>query len=88
MGRWSLAIFISTRRVTPDLRAYDQEKGNQILASGQADLVSFATLFISNPDLARRFAVRADLNPPAVAGFYGQGDQNLEQGYTDYPVMV
>ncbi|MGG6238093.1 alkene reductase [Nodosilinea sp. AN01ver1] len=67
---------------------YDQERGNQILASGQADLVSFGTLFISNPDLARRFAARAALNPPAVAGFYGQGDQNLEQGYTDYPVMV
>jgi N-ethylmaleimide reductase len=60
---------------------YDQEKGNAILASGAADLVSFGKLFIANPDLPKRFELKAPLNAPDPKTFYAPD----EKGYTDYP---
>lgn len=66
---------------------YDKFQGNQILTTGQADLVSFGKLFIANPDLPERFAINGDLNSPNPKTFYGQGDQNLHKGYTDYPTL-
>lgn len=66
---------------------YDKSQGNQILATGEADLVSFGRLFIANPDLPERFAIDAPLNSPNYATFYGKGDRDLEQGYTDYPSL-
>jgi len=62
---------------------YDREKGDAIIASGGADLVSFGTLFIANPDLSERFRQNAPLNEPDYSTFYG-GD---EKGYTDYPTL-
>lgn len=62
---------------------YDREKGDAVLASGGADLVSFGTLFIANPDLPERFRLKAPLNQPDPKTFYG-GD---EKGYTDYPAL-
>jgi N-ethylmaleimide reductase len=62
---------------------YDLEQGNAVLASGDADLVAFGRLFISNPDLPLRFAVNAQLNEWDRSTFYG-GD---ERGYTDYPAL-
>ncbi|UJB67818.1 alkene reductase [Acaryochloris sp. 'Moss Beach'] len=63
---------------------YTKSKGNQVLESGQAELVSFGQLFIANPDLPDRLARDASLNAPDFATVYGKGDQNLAQGYTDY----
>ncbi|MGD1908514.1 MAG: alkene reductase [Leptolyngbyaceae cyanobacterium] len=60
---------------------YDKTKGNAAIAAGAADLVSYGKLFISNPDLPRRFQMDAPLTEPDPATFYG-GD---ERGYTDYP---
>lgn len=60
---------------------YHRDTGNAVLATGGADLVSFGTLFLANPDLPERFALNAPLNPPDPTTFYG-GD---EKGYTDYP---
>ncbi len=62
---------------------YDQEKAEAAIASGHADLVSFGTLFLANPDLVARFKANAELNTPDQETFYG-GD---EHGYTDYPFM-
>jgi len=62
---------------------YDQEKGNAILASGDADLVSFGKLFLANPDLPKRFEVNAPLNTPDPKTFYAPD----EKGYTDYPFV-
>jgi len=62
---------------------YDREKAETVLARGDADLVSFARLFLANPDLPVRFAKGASLNTPDPSTFYGGG----EQGYTDYPFM-
>lgn len=66
---------------------YDKEKGNAILASGGADLVSFGQLFLANPDLPKRFEVNAALNTPNPKTFYGQGEIQAEKGYTDYPSL-
>ena len=62
---------------------YDREKAESAIASGHADLVSFGTLFLANPDLVARFRTDAELNAPDQDTFYG-GD---EHGYTDYPFM-
>ena len=62
---------------------YDREQGNEVLASGDADLVAYGRLFIANPDLPERFAINAPLNTPDRSTFYG-GD---ERGYTDYPAL-
>lgn len=62
---------------------YDLEKGNAILASGQADLVSFGKLFLANPDLPKRFELDAVLNTPDPKTFYAPD----EKGYTDYPFL-
>ena len=62
---------------------YDREKAEAAIASGHADLVSFGTLFLANPDLVARFRAGAELNTPDQDTFYG-GD---EHGYTDYPFM-
>lgn len=60
---------------------YDRDKGDAVVAKGDADLVSFGTLFLANPDLPQRFALNAPLNEADPTTFYGGG----EEGYTDYP---
>ena len=60
---------------------YNRERGDEVLQSGNADLVSFGRTFIANPDLPKRLALDAPLNEPDPKTFYGGG----EKGYTDYP---
>jgi N-ethylmaleimide reductase len=62
---------------------HDRESGDQAIASGDADLIAFGRLYISNPDLVERFAQNAPLNPYDRSTFYG-GD---ERGYVDYPFL-
>jgi len=59
------------------------ETASQLLAAGEADAAAFGVAFIANPDLPRRFAERAPLNPPDPATFYAVG----AKGYTDYPAL-
>ena len=54
-----------------------------MLDAGEADAVAFGKLFIANPDLPRRFALGAPLNPWNSDTFYGEGPD----GYTDYPAL-
>ncbi len=54
-----------------------------LVAGGAADAVSFARLFISNPDLVARLAIGAELAQPDLSKAYG-GDRT---GYTDYPTL-
>lgn len=61
--------------------AFDQEKGNQVIADGFADAVAYGKPFISNPDLVERFENHAPLAEYDTATFYTPG----EKGYTDYP---
>jgi N-ethylmaleimide reductase len=64
-------------------KAYDLERANAIIRDGSADLVSFAALFLANPDLPERFRRGAPFNPPDRKSFYG----GTAQGYTDYPAL-
>uniref|UniRef100_A0A803M8H0 NADH:flavin oxidoreductase/NADH oxidase N-terminal domain-containing protein n=1 Tax=Chenopodium quinoa TaxID=63459 RepID=A0A803M8H0_CHEQI len=63
---------------------YTRELGMEAVAQGDADLVSFGRLFISNPDLVERFKVNAPLNRYLRKTFY---TQDPVVGYTDYPFL-
>lgn len=56
----------------------------RVLAVGEADAVAWGKLYIANPDLPRRLAQGAALNPPDAATFYG----GTGKGYTDYPTLA
>ena len=60
---------------------FDQEKGNRVLQEGNADLVAFGKLYISNPDLVERFENNLELAKWDENTFYVPG----AKGYTDYP---
>ncbi|MET3714287.1 alkene reductase [Pseudomonas sp. PvP001] len=63
---------------------YTREKAERVLADGHGDLFGFGRTFIANPDLPKRFAHGAPLNPVDHATLYGGG----ERGYIDYPFMT
>jgi len=62
---------------------YDFEKGESAVNEGIADMVAYGRLYISNPDLPRRFAEAAPLTEPDTSTFYAGG----ERGFTDYPIL-
>ena len=59
-----------------------KEKAEQILQSGKAELTSFGTSFLSNPDLVYRLNKDLELNAPDYNTFFTPG----EEGYLDYPL--
>lgn len=59
------------------------EKAEALLASGQADAVSFGRAFIANPDLAERLRSGFALAKPDYSLLY----TGEERGYCDYPPM-
>ncbi|KAF3958347.1 hypothetical protein ACB098_01G078700 [Castanea mollissima] len=63
---------------------YNREEGNNVIASGSADLVAFGRLFLANPDLPRRFEINAKLNKYDRSTFY---THDPVVGYTDYPFL-
>lgn len=63
---------------------YTRETAIAAVASGKVDMVAFGKLYISNPDLAERLALDAQLNPLPTEGLYGGG----AKGYTDYPTLA
>ncbi|HYG91506.1 MAG TPA: alkene reductase [Azospirillum sp.] len=62
---------------------YTREAADAALAKGEADLVSFGTPYIANPDLASRLKLGAPLAEGDKSTFYG----GTEKGYTDYPAL-
>jgi N-ethylmaleimide reductase len=62
-------------------KGYDLARANAVLRDGVADLVSFAQLFLANPDLPERFRRGVAFNRPDRETFYG----GAARGYTDYP---
>ena len=62
---------------------YDRDKAEAVIASGAAELVSFGSPFVANPDLVRRFELGLELAKPDRATMYGGG----EKGFTDYPTL-
>ena len=85
---------VPTAPVSPAMRAHysgkivinsdhDWTDARARIADGHADAVSIGRLFIANPDLVKRLATNAPLNPGDPATFYSGG----AQGYTDYPAL-
>jgi 2,4-dienoyl-CoA reductase-like NADH-dependent reductase (Old Yellow Enzyme family) len=68
-------VYIANEGFTPETAA-------NVVAAGDADAVCFGKL--SNPDLPRRIALKAPLNPWNTATFYSEG----AEGYTDYPALA
>jgi N-ethylmaleimide reductase len=62
-------------------KGYDLARANAAIRAGLADLISFAALFLANPDLPARFRRGSPFNPPDRKTFYG----GAAAGYTDYP---
>lgn len=60
---------------------FTQESAELAIESGVADAIAFGMLFISNPDLPRRFAEGLNLNATNFNTIYAEGST----GYTDYP---
>jgi N-ethylmaleimide reductase len=65
-------------------KAYDLPRANATLGAGAADLISFATLYIANPDLTERLRRGAPFNVAERKTFYG----GSAKGYTDYPPLA
>lgn len=63
---------------------FTRQLGMEAVAQGDADLVSYGRLFISNPDLVERFKVNAPLTRYIRKTFY---TQDPVVGYTDYPFL-
>ena len=59
---------------------FTQSTGNKVIRDGDADLVAFAKLYVSNPDLVGRFREEVDTSGWDKDTFYTQG----KEGYTDY----
>ncbi|QDU73453.1 N-ethylmaleimide reductase [Bremerella volcania] len=65
--------------------AYTRESGEQAIDRGEADLIAYGRPFISNPDLVRRFAEEAPLNPEAdMRTWYSPIGA---EGYIDFPTL-
>lgn len=63
---------------------FTRELGIEAVADGDADLVAYGRLFISNPDLVLRLKMNAPLNKYVRATFY---TPDPVVGYTDYPFL-
>ena len=62
---------------------YNRETGEAELQRGIASMISYATLFLANPDLPKRFEINAALNQADRSTMYGGKDQ----GFIDYPFL-
>jgi N-ethylmaleimide reductase len=60
---------------------FSPDSAEAIVERGDADLVAFGRLFISNPDLPKRIRLGLPLNAYDRKTFYGHDSR----GYTDYP---
>ena len=52
---------------------FELDTAEKVLATQEADAVTFDVLFIANPDLPRRFALHALLNEADQSTFYMSG---------------
>ena len=69
-------MYVANERLT-------KEDAEKVIDAGEADAVAFGKPFIANPDLPKRFAMNAPLNPLDSSSFYRGGSL----GYVDYPTL-
>lgn len=72
-----------TRHTVIANSGYDKKTGEAELHRGIAKIITYGTLFLSNPDLPKRFELNGAFNEPDRATMYG----GEEKGYTDYPSL-
>jgi N-ethylmaleimide reductase len=77
--RWAGTLILNP--ATPG--AWTGPEALTLIETGAADLISFAALFLANPDLPHRLAVGGPFNTPDYSRAYGGG----AEGYTDYPTL-
>ncbi|KAJ9560768.1 hypothetical protein OSB04_005928 [Centaurea solstitialis] len=63
---------------------YDMEDGNKAVSENRTDLVAYGRWFLANPDLPKRFELKAPLNMYDRSTFY---TPDPVVGYTDYPFL-
>jgi N-ethylmaleimide reductase len=63
--------------------SYLKETAEVELQKGIAQLISFGSTFLANPDLPKRFELNTPLNKPDRATMFG----GSEKSYTDYPFL-
>ena len=63
--------------------SYTQERADEVLEKGYADLVAFGRPFVSNPDLVARLQSQQPLAELDSSTLFG----GSEHGYTDYPAL-
>ena len=63
---------------------YTRDSGEAELQKGIANMISYGSTFLANPDLPKRFELNAELNQGDPATWFG----GTERGYTDYPVLA
>lgn len=74
---WSGVLMLNAS--APDITTHPDRLS--LVDDRTTDLVSFARLFIANPDLVERLAEGAELATPDLSKAYG----GTSEGYTDYP---
>ncbi len=74
---WQSAMIVNP------VEATNRDNAQRAFDDGVADMVSFGSLFVSNPDLPARLLAGGPYNAVAATDFYGGG----ERGYTDYPSL-
>ena len=65
-------VYIANEGFTPETAA-------NAVAAGDVDAVCFGKLFLANPDLPRRIALKAPLNPWNTATFYSERRRGLHR---------
>jgi N-ethylmaleimide reductase len=63
---------------------YKPAEAESLLHRGEADAIAFGRLFLANPDLPRRIAEDASLNPYDRSTFYARE----MHGYLDYHTLA
>lgn len=61
--------------------------GNDV-ASGLADLESYGTMVLANPDFVDRLKAHAPLNTADRRVFFGASPEDYARGYTDFPTLA
>lgn len=82
-GRLARDLKAAFKGVTILNGGYSAEAAEQLITSGEADLVSFGVPLIGNPDFIERVQRGAALTTPDFSKLYGGG----AEGYIDYPSL-
>ncbi|MEU6588451.1 alkene reductase [Streptomyces sp. NPDC046881] len=80
--RWPGVLMLNPHETHADWPAGPRQL--HLVEDGLADILSFGTLFVSNPDLVTRLRDGSPLAPADEGTFY-RGDH---RGYTDYPALA